>query len=45
MNEDYDKIKPNLEYKAEEELINVAWTNLSWISIAFKRRIQMLQFS
>ena len=45
MDQSYQQIRPHLEYKASEELINVAWTHLSWIAIAYKKRLQMLQFS
>ena len=45
MNQDYSEMKPQLEYKASEELVNVAWTDLHWIAIAYKRRLHMLQIS
>jgi WD40 repeat protein len=41
----YAEMKPKLEYKASEELVNVAWTGLPWISIAYKRRLHMLHLS
>ena len=45
MNEPYNQMKPHLEYKASEELVNISWTHLPWIAIAYQRNLQMLQLS
>ena len=36
---------PHLEYNSQEEIVNVAWTNRSWIRNASKNKVQLMKFT